>query len=108
VLQEIPEFEEESLGIVGFLWSNISTVHNNPMRRYIDYNNAMDCLRSTHVRFANHLMQSTRSIEINNFAYSMNLVCRLIGSLIVGQRLKKWSLVLFARWMQITGIMFVH
>jgi hypothetical protein len=29
------------------------------MRRYIDYSNAMDCLRSTHVRFANHLMPTT-------------------------------------------------
>jgi hypothetical protein len=59
VLQEIPEFEEESLGTVGFLWSNVSTVHGNPMWRYIDYSNAMDCLRSTHVRFANHLMPTT-------------------------------------------------
>ena len=45
-----PLYEGEAVATVGWLWNNIGTVHVNPGRRYIDYNNTLDCLNVAHVR----------------------------------------------------------
>ena len=45
----VPSYEEEAVGIVGWLWNNSETVHGNLGRRYVDYNNALDCLSAAHV-----------------------------------------------------------
>ena len=44
-----PLYEGEAVATVGWLWNNIGTVHGNPRRRYIDYNNALDCLNAANV-----------------------------------------------------------
>ncbi|CAO2037609.1 unnamed protein product [Urochloa humidicola] len=62
---DIPEFGEKSLGTVGFLSNNVSTVHGNPKRRYIDYTNAMDCLSSSHVNWEPYSRTEVEEMELS-------------------------------------------
>ncbi|RLN03895.1 hypothetical protein C2845_PM13G22500 [Panicum miliaceum] len=48
VIKVVPLYDQEPLATVGWLWSNIDTVHGNPGRRYVDYSNALDCLSAAH------------------------------------------------------------
>lgn len=49
VFQVLPTDGEHSLATVGYIWRNVVTVHGNPLRRYIDNSNALDCLSPSHV-----------------------------------------------------------
>nr|CAB3453742.1 unnamed protein product [Digitaria exilis] len=60
--QVLPTDGDEPLATVGYLWRNVLTVHGNPVRRYIDYSNAIDCLCHGHGqqvgRFANESLDA--------------------------------------------------
>lgn len=47
----LPTDGEEVVATVGYLWHNILTVRGNPGRRYLDYNNSLDCLSASHVSY---------------------------------------------------------
>ncbi|CAL5055662.1 unnamed protein product [Urochloa decumbens] len=57
--------DEGSLPTVAFLWKNILNVYGNPMRRYIDYSNELDCLLDSHVTWTPYRRDEIDEMELS-------------------------------------------
>uniref|UniRef100_K3ZMP9 Aminotransferase-like plant mobile domain-containing protein n=1 Tax=Setaria italica TaxID=4555 RepID=K3ZMP9_SETIT len=72
---DLPYHDDESLATVRYLWSIISTIHGNPRWCYIEYINAIDYLRSSHVMQQFGILQ-TCPPEYNNTGQDLHLIDR--------------------------------
>ncbi|CAL5068363.1 unnamed protein product [Urochloa decumbens] len=61
----LPTYDGESVATVGYLWHNMLNVHGNPVRRYVDYSNALDCLSHSHVTWEPYNREEVQNMELS-------------------------------------------